>query len=35
MRAYTEEAKATGKKYMVYTKGDKFYASEKGNVKLK
>ena len=35
MSAYTEEAKKTGKKYMVYTKGDKFYSSEKGNVKLK
>ena len=35
MTAYTEEAKKTGKKYMVYTKGDKFYSSEKGNVKLK
>ena len=34
MTAYTEEAKKTGKKYMVYTKGDKFYSSEKGNVKL-
>ena len=35
MTAYTEEANKTGKKYMVYSKGDKFYASEKGNVKLK
>ena len=35
MTAYTEEAKKTGKKYMVYTKGDKFYSSEKGNIKLK
>ena len=35
MTAYTEEAKKTGKKYMVYSKGDKFYSSEKGNVKLK
>ena len=35
MTAYTEEAKVTGKKYMVYTKGDKFYSSEKGNIKLK
>ena len=35
MSAYTEEAKKTGKKYMVYTKGDKFYSSEKGNIKLK
>ena len=35
MTAYTEEAKATGKKYMLYSKGDKFCASEKGNVKLK
>ena len=35
MTAYTEEAKKTGKKYMVYAKGDKFYSSEKGNIKLK
>ena len=35
MTAYTEEAKSTGKKYMVYSKGGKFCASEKGNVKLK
>lgn len=35
MTAYTEEAKSTGKKYMVYTKGNKFCASEKGIVKLK
>ena len=35
MTAYTEEAKKTGKKYMVYSKGDKFCSSEKGNVKLK
>ena len=35
MTAYTEEAKATGKKYMLYSKGDKFCASEKGIVKLK
>lgn len=35
MTAYTEEAKANGKKYMVYSKGDKFCASEKGIVKLK
>ena len=34
MSAYTEEAKKTGKKYMIYTKGDKFCSSEKGNVKL-
>ena len=34
MTAYTEEAKKTGKKYMVYAKGDKFYSSEKGNIKL-
>ena len=34
MTAYTEEAKKTGKKYMVYSKGDKFYASEKGITKL-
>ena len=35
MTAYTEEAKKTNKKYMLYSKGDKFCASEKGNVKLK
>lgn len=35
MTAYTEEAKNTGKKYMLYSKGNKFYASEKGIVKLK
>ena len=35
MTAYTEEAKKTGKKYMLYSKGDKFCSSEKGNVKLK
>ena len=35
MTAYTEEAKKTGKKYMVYSKSGKFCASEKGNVKLK
>ena len=35
MTAYTEESKATGKKYMLYSKGDKFCSSEKGNVKLK
>ena len=34
MTAYTEEAKKTGKKYMVYSKGDKFYSSEKGITKL-
>ena len=34
MTAYTEEAKVTGKKYMLYTKGDKFCSSEKGNIKL-
>lgn len=34
MTAYTEEAKATGKKYMVYSKGDKFYSTEKGIIKL-
>ena len=28
MTAYTEEAKKTGKKYMIYSKGDKFYSSE-------
>ena len=35
MTAYTEEAKKTGKKYMVYSKGDKFCSMEKGNIKLK
>lgn len=35
MTAYTEEAKSTGKKYMLYSKGNKFCASEKGVVKLK
>lgn len=35
MTAYTEEAKKTGKKYMVYSKGNKFCSSEKGIVKLK
>lgn len=35
MSAYTEEAKATGKKYMLYSKGNKFYSTEKGIVKLK
>lgn len=35
MTAYTEEAKSTGKKYMLYSKGNKFYANEKGIVKLK
>lgn len=35
MTAYTEEAKNTGKKYMLYSKCNKFYASEKGVVKLK
>ena len=35
MTAYTEEAKNTGKKYMLYSRGNKFYASEKGIVKLK
>lgn len=34
MTAYTEEAKTTGKKYMVYSKGDKFYSTEKGIIKL-
>ena len=34
MTAYTEEAKKTGKKYMIYSKGDKFYASEKGITRL-
>ena len=35
MTAYTEEAKVTGKKYMIYSIGDKFCSAEKGNVKLK
>lgn len=35
MTAYTEEAKNTGKKYMLYSRGNKFYSSEKGIVKLK
>ena len=35
MTAYTEEAKNTGKKYMLCSRGNKFYASEKGIVKLK
>ena len=35
MTAYTEEAKSTGKKYMLYSKGNKFYSAEKGIVKLK
>ena len=35
MTAYTEESKSTGKKYMLYSKGNKFCASEKGIVKLK
>lgn len=35
MTAYTEEAKTTGKKYMLYSRGNKFYANEKGIVKLK
>lgn len=35
MSAYTEEAKKTGKKYMLYSKANKFYATEKGIVKLK
>ena len=35
MTAYTEEAKNTGKKYMLYSRDNKFYASEKGIVKLK
>ena len=35
MTAYTEEAKKTGKKYMVYSKGDKFCSMEKGITKLK
>lgn len=35
MTAYTEEAKNTGKKYMLYSKGNKFYSDEKGIVKLK
>ena len=35
MTAYTEEAKKTGKKYMLYSKGDKFCSMEKGITKLK
>ena len=35
MTAYTEEAKKTNKKYMIYSKGNKFYASEKGITRLK
>lgn len=35
MSAYTEESKATGKKYMLYSKGDKFCSMEKGITKLK
>ena len=35
MTAYTEEAKKTGKKYMLYSKEDKFCSMEKGNIKLK
>ena len=35
MTAYIEEAKNTNKKYMIYSRGNKFYASEKGIVKLK
>lgn len=34
MTAYTEEAKSTGKKYMLYSKGDKFYSAEKGIIKF-
>jgi hypothetical protein len=34
MTAYTEEYKNTNKKYMLYSKGDKFYSKEKGNVVL-
>lgn len=35
MTAYTEESKSTGKKYMLYSKGNKFCSSEKGIIKLK
>ena len=35
MTAYTEESKKTGKKYMLYSKEDKFYSMEKGKTKLK
>ena len=35
MTAYTEEAKNTGKKYMLYSKEDKFCSMEKGITKLK
>ena len=35
MTAYTEEANKTGKKYMLYSKGDKFCSMEKGITKLK
>ena len=35
MTAYTEEAKKTGKKYMLYSKEDKFCSMEKGKTKLK
>ena len=35
MTAYTEESKKTDKKYMLYSKEDKFYSMEKGKTKLK
>ena len=34
MTGYTQEANTTGKKYMLYTEGDKFCAREKGIVTL-
>ena len=35
MTAYTEEAKKTGRKYMLCTRGDRFFSIEKGTVTLK
>ncbi len=35
MTAYTEEAKKTGRKYMLCTRGDRFFSVEKGTVTLK
>ena len=35
MTAYTEDARKTGKKYMLYSSGDKFCSMEKGTTKLK
>ena len=35
MTAYTEESKKTDKKYMLYSKEDKFCSMEKGKTKLK